>query len=759
MGKKIDLGNKKDQRPKIWKPVLGFFFLSFFIIWMNDDYLGFNDRGVYIAAFLYSFVLVICSYLILCLLTGHRILKKIVLMLTIFVGVPLVGYFSDTSTFFRPNLLTDAMIYNGSMPEPEFIMIPNGEMVAWFSGQANLFTDPKTNPEKVENLVASLGGKVLTRIPTFGYYLIEVTENIETAIKIVGDADFILEAEPNMVIVGAGDSLVDLTDTDSVMIKENENFIDLTDANTAPEKLTAALLKSPDPDAGIIVVQIDIFKDRHGYMVNNVREAMGNKGPVLQIDVGSVKCGESYCSSADRIYAALSSVLAGAQMNRQKVAVNISLAVMPLTQNPEIFDKENGPGSNSWATTQWESFAKGLLHIIESSEWSKKGNVIISQSAGNGACLTDKGGSVLDCAGINMSDLMVLNMLEENQVNFYGAEKNGQPAKYSSYGSNVIMKEIPENSEGTSVAAAQAWAETEKVWQANRFSDAKKIKTLLTKAVCPYGLQVCYNSCIPTNAECCNHNVYCLKPGGSCELRKPGTCSICPPGKKFCGMFCVDVAQECQKEIAEQELPSTDQETKVIPPAETKTAPKQTAPKQETKKAPTTSQTNTNTQAVQPKGLECNGKQWSPCPSDQEFYCPPSGDATCVPLNRELCNGKYWSPCQNGERFYCPDSGDPSCMPVDSELCNGTFWQSCPPGSHFVCIREGGTCEPDKASPSVEPDAGGCDQNACTRKYNACRDTCYRSMEDCLYTSCATQYADCVNVCDTQYTACLNCNN
>src|SRR3989339_819802 len=502
MGKRIDLDNKKDQRPKIWKPVLGFFFLSFFVIWINDDYLGFNDRGVYIATFLFSFVLVICSYLILCLLTGHKILKKMVLMLTIFIGVPIVGYLSDTSTLFRVSLFEDAVIYNGSMPESEMIVMPSGEMIALFPRQANIFVDPKTSVEEIENLILPFGGKVLTRIPTFGDY-----------------------------------------------------FVDLTDTNNATENLTAAMLKSPDPDAGIIVVQIDIFKDNHGYMVNGVREAMGNKGPVLQIDVSSVKCGEKYCSSADRVYAALAMVLAGAQTNRQQVAVNISLALMPITQNSEIFDKENGADSNSWAMTQWESFTKGLLHVVESSEWSKKGNVVISQAAGNGACLADKGGSILDCAGIDMSSLMLLNLFAENQVYFYGVEKNGQPAKYSNHGSNVIMKEIPENSAGTSVAAAQAWAETEKVWQANRFSDAKKIRNLLTQAVCPYGLQACYNSCIPTNAECCNSNVYCLKPGGSCGLRKPGTCSICPAGKKFCGMFCVDVARECQKETVEQELP------------------------------------------------------------------------------------------------------------------------------------------------------------------------------------------------------------
>lgn len=742
MGKKIDLDNKKDQRPKIWKPVLGFFFLIFFIIWINDAYLGFNDRGVYIATFLYSFILVICSYLMLCLLTGRKILKKMVLMLTIFIGVPIVGYLSDTSTLFRVNLLADAVIYNGSMPESEMIVMPNGEMIALFPGQANLFVNPKTNVEEIESLILPFGGKVLTRIPQFGYYLIEVAENIEMAIATVENADFILEAEPNFLMVEAG-----------------ETPVDLTDANHATKELTAALLKSPDPDAGVIAVEIDIFKDRHGYMVNDVREATGAKGPVLQIDVSSVKCGENYCTSADRVYSALMAVLAGAQTNRQQVVINISLAVMPMTQDAGVFDKENKPGSNSWATTQWESFAKGLLRVIESSEWAQKNNVIISQSAGNGACLTDKKSSVLDCTGIDMSELMLLDHLAESNVYFYGVEKNGQPAKYSNHGSNVIMKEIPENSAGTSVAAAQAWAETEIVWQANRFSDAKKIQTLLTQAICPYGLQTCYNSCIPTNAECCNPNVYCLKPGGSCELRKPGTCSICPAGKKFCGMFCVDVARECQKETAEQELPSMNQEIKTTPPPEKKTAPKQTAPKQETKTAPTTSQTNTDTQAAQPKSLECNGKKWGPCPSDQEFYCPPSGDAACVPLNRESCNGKYWAPCQNGETFYCPASGDPSCMPVDSELCNGTFWQSCPAGSHFVCIAEGGTCEPDKASPSIEPDSGGCDQNACTRKYNTCRDTCYRSMEDCLYTSCATQYGDCVNACGAQYTACLNCNN
>ena len=120
---------------------------------------------------------------------------------------------------------------------------------------------------------------MLTRIPQFGYYLIEVAENIETAIATVENADFILEAEPNFLMVEAG-----------------ETPVDLTDANHATKELTAALLKSPDPDAGVIAVEIDIFKDRIFVLTprGEIKDLPANSTPIdfayaVHTDVGH-KC-------------------------------------------------------------------------------------------------------------------------------------------------------------------------------------------------------------------------------------------------------------------------------------------------------------------------------------------------------------------------------------------------------------------------------------------------------------------------------------
>lgn len=710
MDKKIIPEKKKSLRSWIWRPILASLVSGFLILSLNTA-IGFNDRGTYIMSFLTSVILIFPSFFLIRFLgSKHKGWKILVIFLLFFVGFPLAGYFSDTVKLFRPNPLEGAVIYNGPMPEAQLIPLPSGEIISWFVGQANIFVEPKTEIQEVEALVSSINGKILTRIPEFGYYFIEVNENIEEAIKTVESKPYVLAAEPNLILAPA-----------------TNDPIDLSDASNDSTALTATLLKSPDPSAGVISVQIDVFKGSHAGVVNGVREATGAKGPVLQIDVSSVKCGDLYCSSVDRVYAALASVLAGAQMNRQKVVVNIGLAVMPFTNQSDIFNKENTTGSNSWATSQWESFAKGILQIIESSEWAKKDNVIVSQAAGNGACLLDKNNAPLDCAGVDLSELMLLNHLAEKGINIYGVEQNGQPAHYSNHGQGVIMKEIPAGSSGTSMAAAQGWGETEKVWQANQFKKAKDINGLLTTAICPGGLQVCGKSCIPNNAECCNPNVYCLKPNGSCLERKPGTCYICPVGQKFCGMFCVDVAKKCQQEMVEQELATTEAK-----PEQNQEPIQKEQPIQNQKKtvSPNTTQNN------QVKTIECHGKQWTSCKS--------------------------------GEQFYCPADGDPYCSTPGLKLCNGTYWQNCGAGYNFVCTESGAICEEEQkeetipetipsSNPSEESSGGYYDYNACTRKYNACDAAC-RSESDACTSLCPTTWGSdsCFGACQTKLGSCLD---
>jgi len=63
--------------------------------------------------------------------------------------------------------------------------------------------------------------------------------------------------------------------------------------------------------------------------------------------------------------------------------------------------------------------------------------------------------------------------------------------------------------------------------------------------VCPEGLKVCGNGCIPTNSICCNKaslNGYCLQPTTGCGK---GSCYDCPEGQAFCGMFCKPIGQKC----------------------------------------------------------------------------------------------------------------------------------------------------------------------------------------------------------------------
>jgi len=67
-------------------------------------------------------------------------------------------------------------------------------------------------------------------------------------------------------------------------------------------------------------------------------------------------------------------------------------------------------------------------------------------------------------------------------------------------------------------------------------------------------------------------------------------------------------------------------------------------------------------QTVPSTNFQCNGKEWSACPTGQKFFCPATGDAQCMPSSDTMCNGKSWGPCEAGSKFYCPSSGDAQCI-------------------------------------------------------------------------------------------------
>ncbi len=55
----------------------------------------------------------------------------------------------------------------------------------------------------------------------------------------------------------------------------------------------------------------------------------------------------------------------------------------------------------------------------------------------------------------------------------------------------------------------------------------------------------------------------------------------------------------------------------------------------------------------------CNGSNWYPCETGEEFHCPKVGDPFCCA--DVICHDECWESCLPWEEFYCPAQGDPYC--------------------------------------------------------------------------------------------------
>jgi hypothetical protein len=240
--------------------------------------------------------------------------------------------------------------------------------------------------------------------------------------------------------------------------------------------------------------------------------------------------------------------------------------------------------------------------------------VLLAQAAGNGVKLVDLKKQTSGAYGMDVSkamDILLKNYPDlRDKVILAGVkDAEGKTAQYSNFGSNIFMKELPEGSmEGTSFSAPQFWAELYNYWvdhpdlgAGDVFADvlglpregaadggdtepkepepistpapekpapvSPALPTKPTPAVtCPGGLQVCGNSCIPTNAECCDTNSYCVKPGGSCSDLSSSNCYSCSLGQKFCGMFCVDAAKKCTITTTKEPAPTPSPAQPTPPP-------------------------------------------------------------------------------------------------------------------------------------------------------------------------------------------------
>ena len=386
-------------------------------------------------------------------------------------------------------LLAGAILYSEKEPAPVTITYTNekGQSVSAlaYPGEINIFVKTQTTTSTaVADMIKPYNGTILSQIPKLGFYIIGVedgkeAETIKDLLK--NQKKLVLSAAPNVVVQGS--AVVDLSGT----------------GKTDPGTVFPALISSPDPKAKIIVAQLDNFvplassdknkvnvknyenfgsPDSHGAQVLNAMKPIIGNTPVMQVHVGGWPCSmpSDLCSSAGHTVNALAAVVAGAEMNGQKVDVNLSYSLSPRTTDPDKFTTARLAKTNSWATDQWKSYEDQLYNVLNNSEWAKKGNVILNQSAGNGAQLVDADGQVLKSVGMNVTN--ALNDLKQKYPKIQGAvnlvaaldNKTGQLAWYSNFGTGVTeVKLSPNSPDGTSFAAPLITGASLNAWKQVEF--------------------------------------------------------------------------------------------------------------------------------------------------------------------------------------------------------------------------------------------------------------------------------------------------
>jgi hypothetical protein len=393
------------------------------------------------------------------------------LVLLCWGGYKIVLEFSKTKPFpDDAGLLAGAILYNKKEPAPVTITYTNekGKSVSAlaYPGEINIFTKKQTATSTVvADMIKTYNGTILSQIPKLGFYIIGIetgkeAETIKDLLK--KQKKLVLSAAPNVVVQRA--AVVDLSGT----------------GKTDPGTVFPALISSPDPKAKIIVAQLDDFgpSDSHGTKVLNAMKPLIGETPVMKVHVGGWQCSmpSDLCSSAGHTVNALAAVVAGAEMNGQKVDVNLSYSLSPRTTDPDKFTTARLAKTNSWATDQWKSYEDQLYGVLNNSEWAKKGNVILNQSAGNGALLVDADGQVLKSVGMNVTN--ALNDLKQKYPKIQGAvnlvaaldNKTGQLAWYSNFGTGVTEVKLPPGSpDGTSFAAPLITGASLNAWKRVEF--------------------------------------------------------------------------------------------------------------------------------------------------------------------------------------------------------------------------------------------------------------------------------------------------
>ena len=121
--------------------------------------------------------------------------------------------------------------------------------------------------------------------------------------------------------------------------------------------LLEPLLEAPNDD--VVIAQLENFlgDPDHASSVEAERENITGDKEYLRIHVGGLDCenlNPKLCStSTDQIVRGLAAVIAGAEINGQKLVMNLSYGVSTDTDDPNVYY-----GDNAWAEKLMETFIR-----------------------------------------------------------------------------------------------------------------------------------------------------------------------------------------------------------------------------------------------------------------------------------------------------------------------------------------------------------------------------------------------------------------
>ncbi|MGA8849027.1 MAG: fibronectin type III domain-containing protein [Dehalococcoidia bacterium] len=379
------------------------------------------------------------------------------------------------------SILDNATFYNGPRPVPTNITFvdsyDNQVTMFGYPGQVNVIVPPRTEVSTVKALVEQHGGTILSQIPVLGLYLVQVPVGSESSfISAVRQNPIVLYAFPNSVLLTKTSVEVDLSDT----------------GVTDPSKLVVALLRGPDPNAKVILVQLDDFNENHGALVEQEMNLITGAKNKLQLNIGlqlgdrlPYELSTNYYTSTDVLYRSMTAAIAGAELNNQKAVINLSFGWIGVT------DDRNEFNDDTFMLKSQENWLRGMLLPLVNSDWAKGGNIFFSVAAGNDdVYLIDNNGNELQSRRLDITSM--LNNLKADPdfgpvmkyVTFCGAlDSTGDLADDSAYGDGVVYgySHTP-GYHGSSLIAPQGSGAAYNAWSTSPNLNSEQINQALQTA-------------------------------------------------------------------------------------------------------------------------------------------------------------------------------------------------------------------------------------------------------------------------------------